>query len=101
MKKECSNKVGDILIIINDKDGEFALDEGCWGWNLVLTDKDQEVLAADSAMAPWSAIARKQILVDPINNRPGVHLKESGHLVCRVDRFVRHLGFTCHAGNRS
>jgi len=26
MKKECSNKVDDILIVIDDKDGEFAFD---------------------------------------------------------------------------
>src|SRR5262249_23033933 len=33
----------------------------------------------------------------PINNRPGAHVKEAGDFVCRVDRFVRHLGFICHA----
>jgi hypothetical protein len=74
-KKERSSKLDDSLIIIDDKDGEFVLDKRCRRGHVVLADEDQKVLAPNSAMATRRPIARKQILLDPINNRPGVHLK--------------------------
>src|SRR5262245_27528772 len=99
IKKERSNELDDSLIIIDDKDGEFVLDKGCRGGNVVLAEKNQKVLAPDSAMTTRRPIARKEILLDPIDNRPGVHLKEAADFVCGVNGFVRHLGFVYVAGN--
>jgi len=66
MKKECSNKLDDIFIIVNNKDLEFAVKEDWRYRNLVFAKKRQKVLAPDSSMATWSPVGRKQILVDPV-----------------------------------
>jgi hypothetical protein len=101
IKKECSNKPDDSLIIIDYKHGEFILDKGCRRGNVVLAEKDQKVVPPDSAMSTRRPIARKQVLLDPINNRPGVHVKEAADLVCCVDGFVRHLGFSLRSCNHT
>src|SRR5262245_19369241 len=98
-KKKRPDSLDNAVIIIRDKDNRLGRNEAWGGGKLMLADKRQKVLASDAPMAAWRAISGKQILVDPIDNRPRIHVKEPADLVCCVNRFVRHLGLARHADN--
>ena len=88
--------VDDFLLIINDQNAEFPSNERSGRRNLVPSQKRQQVVMTDAAMAARRPIRSEETLLDPIDHGPGIHVEKTADLVCCIDSFGAALGLIHH-----
>jgi hypothetical protein len=62
----------------------------------MLTQKRQQIIVADSPVAPRSPIRWKQTLLDPIDHGARIHMQKSTYFVRRVNRLSRSIRLIHH-----
>ena len=81
--------IDDFRFIVNDQDIETSsIHQGSRCRYLMFSQEAEKVVVTDASVATRSAIRRKQILLDPVDNRAGIHVQQAADFVCRVDRFA-------------
>src|SRR5689334_6151958 len=54
----------------------------------MLSQEGQKIIATDSSMASGCTVRRQQTLLNPIDNRSGVDVKEAADFVCCINTLV-------------
>ena len=59
----------------------------------MLAEERQKIITPDASMAARRSVRWKQVLIDPVDHRPGVYVEQSAHFMGSVDRFCFSVGF--------